>query len=239
MDLPSHGSAVGRILAGLDTFPGARAELPRELTRACATSLGMSGAGIALMVDSTPAGVVAASDQRAQDLEALQFVLGEGPCTEAARRARPVFVPNLARDSARWPVFADGALQLGVHAVFAFPLMVDGGCLGVLDLYLDHPRPLSPAENTLALNYVDAATAVLLHLQEHAEPGADGIATVAVLDDRSVVHRAAGAVAVQAGVDVTAALLLLRARAFADEAPVLQLARAVLADEVRFPTEHT
>ena len=47
-------------------------------------------------------------------------------------------------------------------------------------------------------------------------------------------HQAAGMVSVQAGVSLAEALVLLRARAFAVERPVLDVARDVLARVVTF-----
>jgi AmiR/NasT family two-component response regulator len=57
---------------------------------------------------------------------------------------------------------------------------------------------------------------------------------VAVLDDRAEVHQATGVVSVQAAVGLAEALVLLRARAFADPQPLGDLARKVLAGTVDF-----
>jgi AmiR/NasT family two-component response regulator len=55
-----------------------------------------------------------------------------------------------------------------------------------------------------------------------------------VLDDRAEVHQATGVVSVQAAVGLAEALVLLRARAYADERPLGDLARAVLTGTVSF-----
>ena len=47
-------------------------------------------------------------------------------------------------------------------------------------------------------------------------------------------HQATGMIAVEASVPLTQALVLLRARAFAAERPILDLARDVIARTVRF-----
>ena len=54
------------------------------------------------------------------------------------------------------------------------------------------------------------------------------------LDDRAEVHQATGVVSVQAAVGLAEALVLLRARAFADERPLGELARDVLDGSVDF-----
>jgi hypothetical protein len=183
------------------------------------------------MTDDGPAGIVAATDGAARELEELQFTLGEGPCVDASGTGRPVLQPDLAATAPlRWPAFAGGALEAGVRAVFAFPLRVGAIRVGVLDLYRDRAGPLSTDELTEALSYADAATLVLLD----AQAGSPVLVPVSVLDDRAEVHQATGVVSVQAAVGLAEALLLLRARAFADPQPLGDLAREVLAGTVDF-----
>ncbi|WP_170856858.1 GAF and ANTAR domain-containing protein [Geodermatophilus africanus] len=205
--------------------------LPASLAAACVRSLSVSGVGMALMTDQGPAGIIAATDGAAMELEELQFTLGEGPCVDASHSGRPVLQPDLARTAPlRWPAFAGGALQAGVRALFAFPLQVGAIRVGVLDLYRDRVGPLSADELIEALSFADAATLVLLNVQA----GYPVSMPVPVLDDRAEVHQATGVVSVQAGVGLAEALVLLRARAFADERPLGNLASDVLAGTVSF-----
>jgi hypothetical protein len=205
--------------------------LPTSLAAACVRSLPVSGVGLALMTDDGPAGIIAATDGAAMELEELQFTLGEGPCVDASQTGRPVLQPDLARTAPlRWPGFAKGALEAGVRAVFAFPLRVGAIRLGVLDLYRDQAGALSTDELAEALSFADAATLLLLH--EQASTAASS--AVPVLDDRAEVHQATGVVSVQAAVGLAEALVLLRARAFADQRPLGDLARDVLTGTVSF-----
>jgi len=126
-----------------------------------------------------------------------------------------------------------------VRAVFAFPLQVGGIRLGVLDLYRDTAGELSRPELADALSFADAATQLLLDLQARDTAPADTARGVpphllAVLDDRAEVHQATGVVSVLAGVSLAQALALLRARAFAEDRPIGDLARDVLDGVVRF-----
>ena len=205
--------------------------LPAGLTAACARALPVSGVGMALMTDEGPAGIIAATDGAAMELEDLQFTLGEGPCVDASQTGRPVLQPDFARTAPqRWPVFAVGALEAGVRALFAFPLRVGAIRLGVLDLYRNRVGPLSADDLIEALSFADAATLVLLD----AQAGYPVLVPVPVLDDRAEVHQATGVVSVQAGVGLAEALVLLRARAFADQRPIGDLARDVLAGTADF-----
>jgi hypothetical protein len=209
--------------------------IPSCLVNMCARALPVSGVGLALMTDDGPAGTVAATDGTALELEDLQFSLGEGPCVDASGSGRPVLQPDLGRTAReRWPVFAAGAEDAGLAAVFAFPLRVGGIRVGVLDLYRTTAGVLSDDELADALCFADAATALLLHLQAQDAGVGLPLDLLTVLDDRAEVHQATGVVSVQAVVGLQDALLLLRARAYADQRPIGKLAHDVLIGVVDF-----
>lgn len=180
-------------------------------------------------------GLIAATDGVAATVEALQFSTGEGPCVDASRWRRPVLQPDLDTSSvARWPGFAAGAVNAGVRTVFAFPLHIGGIHLGVLDLHRNTAGSLTATELAEAVACADAATALLLHLQRRTPEGAALHPALADRLGRIEVHQATGMVMVQARVSLADAMLLLRARAFADDRPIKDLARDVLIRTVRF-----
>jgi hypothetical protein len=154
---------------------------------------------------------------------------------DASRTGRPVLQPDLARTARRrWPAFAAGAEAAGLAAVFAFPLRVGGIRVGVLDLYRTTAGVLSEEELADALSFADAATTLLLHLQAEDAGWGLPVHSLTVLDDRAEVHQATGVVSVQAEVTLQEALLLLRARAYAEQRPVGELAFDVLNGVVDF-----
>jgi GAF domain len=229
---------AAELLSGVLADTADLTELPIRLLSACARALPVTGVGLALMTDKGPAGTIAATDGPARELEELQFTLGEGPCVDASRTGRPVLQPDLAVTAPlRWPAFAGGALTAGVRAVFALPLRVGAIRLGVLDLYRDSPGLLSDVELIEALSFSDAATLLLLHLQAGSPPVAPPGDPLPLLDDRAEVHQATGVVSVHAGVGLAEALLLLRARAYAEHRSIGGLARDVLGGIVNFRQE--
>ncbi len=204
------------------------------LVRACARDLPVTGAALVLMGPGGPAGTVVATDPAARQLEELQFTLGEGPCIEASRSGRPVLVPDLARTAPRrWPAFADGAQQAGLRAVFALPLRVGGVRLGVLDLHRDTAGDLSSEQHGEALAFADAAVALLLHAQSVSGRANLSPELAPAVHDRAEVHQATGVVSVQAEVSLAAALVMLRARAYAEHRPIGELAHDVLQGRAR------
>jgi GAF domain-containing protein len=227
---------VAEILSLIAADGGERASLIVRLCAECRSAMSISGAGVALMTADGPSGVVlGATDRRARQLEELQFSLGEGPCVEASRTGRPVFQPDLAESgSTRWPGFVAAVLDIGVRAVFAFPLRVGAIHVGILDLWRDTPGHLSILELADALSFADAATVVVLHLQDPDGADADGSALIGPIDSRAEVHQATGMITVQLGIGLAEALLRLRAYAYASGRPVPEVAADVVSRRLRF-----
>jgi hypothetical protein len=191
--------------------------------------------GLVLRTERGPSATLAATGVAVTLLEELQFTLGEGPTVDAVRTGRLVLQPDLAGSGpGRWPAFAPDALEAGIRAAFALPLLIGTVRLGCLALYRHHVGALSDGELAEALSFGDVATAVLLHVQA---AGADG--PVTLIEDRAEVHQATGMISVQAGVPLGQALVLLRARAFALDRPITAVAREVLAGVLAFSDEDT
>lgn len=127
--------------------------LPDVLAQACVTVLGVSGAGISMMLDDlrVPLG---SSDQLAACAEQLQVTLGEGPCLDALGARRPqVFDPATMAD--RWPDFHAEVVRLTPFRAFAsLPILpIDVPAVGAVDLYAISGDGL----DELALDEVSAA----------------------------------------------------------------------------------
>ena len=125
------------------------------------------------------------------------------------------------------------ALEAGAEAVFGFPLRVGAVRLGALNLYRDAPGPLSDEQHADALELADAAAQSVLVMQAGALPG-DLATDLEGTDLHLVVHQAAGMVAVQLGVDVSEALVRLRAHAFGNDRDLDTVARDVVLRKLRF-----
>ncbi|MGB3440901.1 MAG: GAF and ANTAR domain-containing protein [Actinophytocola sp.] len=225
---------VAEILSAL-AHGDQRVSLPSRLCAACLSALPVSGVGAALMTVDGPSGIVlAATDGQARQLEELQFALGEGPCVEASGGSRAVLEPDLvATGTSRWPRFGAAVLAAGVRAVFAFPLRVGAIRVGVLDLYRDVPGMLTAPELAEALAFADAATEVILHLQDD---GAGSVLT-GPADGRAEVHQATGMMTIQLGVSLVEALLRLRAHAYASGKSVSAIAADVVSRRLFFDSE--
>lgn len=227
---------VQQILQDLDAAGAAGRTLPQMLSEACAAALPVTGTGMTLMSSRGPEGLVAATDETARILEELQFNLGEGPCVDASTWGRPVLQPQFRHTGpARWLGLGPAAVDAGIEAVFAFPLQVGAVRLGAMDLYRDTPGELRLEDLAQALLFARAAVHVLLHLQDQMPTGEGLHPDLLAPDrDRPEVHQATGMVSVQAGVALPDALLLLRARAYAESRSIVAVATDVVTRTLRF-----
>lgn len=219
---------------GPDAGDGVAGFLQR-LCSAVVPALAASGAGLSVMAENEVRGLTTASDPATARIEELQFVLGEGPCIDAFAARRPVLVPDLVGGAlSRWPAYAPSACDAGVRAVFAFPLQVGAGRLGVLDVFRPRPGPLTADELRQALTFAEVAVTTLLDGQAHAQPGAAADGLAEAMDSRAEVFQAQGMVMVQLGVSITEALARMRAHAYAENLPLAEVARDVVAHRISF-----
>jgi hypothetical protein len=208
--------------------------LAEQICLACVAGLDVDGAAISVLTASTMRETLWASDATAELLEDLQFSLGEGACIEAAVTARPVFVPDLSdtAETGRWPIYAAAVVeQAGIGAVFALPLQWGAITVGVLDLYRRAPGSLSQEQSRDALSAADAATLMLLGLR--TDPGED-LAWDRSWSNRAEIHQATGMVVAQLEISATDAFARLRAYAFAEQRPLGDVARDVVARRLHF-----
>lgn len=218
-----------RLVERQDPFDSGR------LCEVATEAVGVSGAGVMLMSDDVSAGRACSSDHVATAIEELQFTLGEGPCVDAYFQERPVLEPDLATPVvARWPAFTPAAVEAGAGAVFGFPLQIGAVRLGALNLYRAVAGPLTDDQHADALVTADVVARALIAMQANAPRG--GLATGIEVggDLQLVVHQASGMVAAQLEVKVAEALIRLRAFAFGNDRPLLNVARDVVDRRLRF-----
>jgi len=230
---------VAREPARTDDGVGVVGEL-RRLCSAAERSLIASGVGVSVMAENGMRGVAAVSAPAYEAIEELQFTLGEGPCLDAYATRQPVLVPELAEAAMRrWPGYVPAVRGRGLQAVFAFPLQVGSVPLGVIDVFRVRPGALSATQFRLALDFADAAVTTLLDGQEQATSGTGAAGLDDAMGHRAELFQAQGMVAVQLGVPLADALARLRAHAFAENRPLGEVARDVVARRLTFEIDQS
>jgi hypothetical protein len=207
----------------------------KRLCEVCAEVVEMSGAGIMLMNGDVPQGSLCSTNEVSAFIEESQFALGEGPCVDAYHLDHPVLEPDLADPTTpRWMAFTGPVLDVGVRAIFGFPLRMGGVRLGALNLYRDRPGALTADQHADALGMADIATRAVLVMQSNAPLGQVAAELSEGADFEYVVHQASGMVAAQLGVSVGQALIRLRGYAFGNARPLRAVAQDVVARRLRF-----
>ncbi len=208
----------------------------RKLCELCVLVLPVDGAALAVMTGSGSREMVYATDSVSQELDELQFTLGEGPCIDAFRDRRPVLEGAMEDGSAqnRWPGFAREAVELGVRATFAFPLQAAGVAFGVVELYRSSEGSLSDAELHTALLIVTAADHLVLDELSRSTRSVTGLLGAARSGGHPQVHQATGMVAVQLGVPMQEALARLRAAAYSGDQTIDEVSHDVVSRARRF-----
>src|SRR3954447_24911881 len=123
--------------------------------------LGVDGAGIMTADESGASLFGFATSAGIEQVERLQELLQDGPCRESIRAGNVINVGDL-RVEARWPAYERAALDVGLRAVTAIPLLGRGRAWGVLDLYRSAPQCLQPAELRAARTLATLATSYLV-----------------------------------------------------------------------------
>jgi hypothetical protein len=140
-----------------------------------------------------------------------------------------VLVPDLADAVARWPGFASMAVEHGGRGVFSFPLHEGAVSFGVLELYADRAGRLDVDELALAASFAKVATEIMLDGGTITTGGELDPDLAVSLRDRDRIHQAQGMVMVDLGVTLVEALTRMRARAFARNLTLLDLAHEIIA----------
>jgi hypothetical protein len=202
---------------------------------ACVQLVEASGAGLTLMNGAGRGDSRYATNEAATAIDESQFTLGEGPSLDAFRSALPVLVPDLdsAQNHDRWPVFTPAAVHTGARAMFVFPLRTGAVRLGTLVLHRTMPGPLTVSQTSDALVVTDVILSLLLDELAPIQPGPYQRLGDGVRLSRAEIHQATGMVSVQLGVTIEEALLRLRAYAFANDLLIADVARDVVARQLR------
>ena len=178
------------------------------------------------------AGVVASSSELSSTLDELQFSLGEGPSRDTYSLRRPVLIADLGSSEGQsWPIYTAGALESGVHGVFAFPLHVGAATFGVFTIYRSSPGALNGRHLAMALTFAERATEILL-TADSAPDGALHPGVESALSYRAEIYQAQGSVTVQLGISLAEALIRMRAYAFSHDHSLSELAALILSGEI-------
>jgi hypothetical protein len=207
--------------------PTAAELLPVRLARAATRTLGVDGAGLAVVDGAGRRIPLGASSPDAACAERLQFTVGTGPCIEAQETRQPVFAV-LADLRRRWMPYAELlVVQTPFRAAVALPLREDLAGAGALDLYFTDETAVLGLDVFAAVAVGEMVTAALTEAAVWSDwPAERGPAWLhgPAAVRRAAVLRTAGRAGLARDTDAATALALLRGAAYAAGCSLEELA---------------
>lgn len=227
----SDEDVLGGRLAVAVVASGAARPLTWRACHAVSDMLGVDGASITIENSGVARVTVCATDRRAEMLENLQDVLGEGPCRDAFDSGRPCeFL--LRRAESRWPQFVPAAEKIigrdGV--VWSLPMRSGRDVIGTVSLYRLLPGPLTVRLDAAAA--LADAVAVMLLQDPQAFAEFTGAPEEGGWSSRAAVQQASGMLMGRLGIGVADALAILRSYAYATDTQLADIARDVVAGKL-------
>lgn len=226
-----------RLLAAMGDQRGVAAA--DRLCEACVELFDIDAAAVSVVFDGTNIGTLGASGAPARLYDEMQFTHGEGPCLDAVANQAPVAVRDLAHPlETRWPAYGPAMLTRQIRGVYAMPIMVAGQYVGALDLFQAEPATMSTDQIIGAVAAAELAQIPMLDVLQHnmrdaaAAPGGDAWNELNQLV-RAEVNQATGMVMAQLGISAPAALVRLRAHAYATERSATDVARDIIERRIR------
>lgn len=212
-----------------------------RLCRALSGDLGVAGAAITLTTgQSAGESVAAASDAGSRKLADLAFAIGEGPARDALTTGRPVLVHHLGSPPyGAWPGYTSAATDLGLCAVFCFPLQVGAVRFGVFSVFATQPTRLSSQALSRCLTMSELVTERLLDSSDEGRPGQIEPDLDNALGLHSEIYQAQGMVAVALRVTLKQALARMRGHAFHSDLRLLEVAVDIVEGRLSLPDDRS
>jgi GAF domain-containing protein len=178
-------------LAGTLEAEPAEAEI---LDAVCAEAVrvipGADMASITAIRDGEPE-TAASTDERAVDVDRVQYAAGEGPCLRAAETGEIVRLP-LATAGRLWPEFTEHARRLGVGSYLAAPLRVDERLGGALNLFGYGDHGFAEADSRLLALYTTIVSFGLRTTRRYHQARQRAADLETAMRSRAVIEQAKG-----------------------------------------------
>ena len=204
------------------------------LMREVARTAGWGGVVLTLRDGSGGEVLVAASDAGTRRVHELEVALDEGPTVEAVQGCTSIaYGAELVR---RWPRFGEIAGEWGVQAVAAMPIdQCMGHVAGSLSA-IGPPMPDQRGDLRGLRNVAEAMDEGVLRSPQLVFGSDSELPNLEMFefeDFQPALHQAAGALHVLQGWEIEDAIALIRARAYAEERSVAEVAEDVIAGRLR------
>lgn len=191
---------------------------------------GADAAGLTVLEEHRPDTVVTTAEF-VEEVERLQYAIGQGPCITAARDGQTVVSGSLGSDR-RWPRFGGAVARLGVHSVVSLPLVTSSGLVGAMNVYGREKHAFDDRAGRLGATFARPAAVAVQNAHVLAETQRLVTRLQRVLESRAVVDRAVGIIISRSGGSEDDALNRLRALSQNGHQKLSEIAQRIV-DEAR------
>lgn len=203
-------------------------DFAQTLAERCVELLAADASGVMLVDQRGELRLVAATMERARQLELFELQIDEGPCLDCFAAGRAITNVDLHRAAPSWPVFTPAAKAAGFRSTSALPMRLRGQVIGALNVFADQLPALRDSDLAIAQAMADVATIGLLQERTVHEKSALSRQLQTALDSRVLIEQAKGMLAALTGVPVAGAFDRMRRHARRNGTPLTSVAAAVL-----------
>lgn len=179
--------AVSAFASGTETLGATLTHVVRVAVNAVAPA---EFAGITMLVDGSPSTAVF-TDERAPELDTVQYETGIGPCLDAFRTSEINVIVDTERDD-RWRPFSEACAAVGVRSTLSMPLVTDNEGVGALNFYSLEPGSFTSADIAQAQHFSSLAAITLVNAQAYQDARHLSEHLNEAMKSRSVIEQAKG-----------------------------------------------
>ncbi len=227
-------------LAGLSTLLTGQRPLRETLTEIAHFAVhaipGAEGAGLT-MLEERRAQTVVASAEFVNDVDDIQYRLGEGPCIQAVADGQTQTSGSLGGE-ARWPRFGPRVGRLGVHSVLSLPLLLPelgrpDRVVGAMNVYAHAKDAFSPDAIRIGELFARPAAVSVHNAQVLAQSQRLAEQLGEALTHRAVIDQALGVLMSRSGATAQEAFDRLRTMSQTQHVKVAELSQTLVDEAVR------
>jgi len=190
--------------------------------------LPISGALISIVDRSGHRSMVDATDPVAARWDELELELGIGPLHDAFNESAPLLVSDVSTPAINHLIGAP-LHNLGVRALFTFPLTMGFATVGAVGVYRSSPGALTADSVSTALSLARTVTVpAVREALRRADENGESSATDTSPGLRREVHQATGMLSVRLAVTISEAFARLRAFAISSERSITAVSRDII-----------
>jgi len=131
------------------------------------------------------------SDQRAYDLDLVQYEADRGPCLDSFRDTE-LYIIDDTRNEHRWPEFCAAAVGRGGRSTMSLPLAAGDVQLGAMNLYSSAPSSFGEHEHDIGSAFAAQASILLANAQAYHDAQTMGENMTIAMQSRAVIEQAKG-----------------------------------------------